>query len=451
MQFKALVVDNNPVLLKAISAIIEQEGCIVETAVDGLQALEVMKTFIPDIVFSDLVMPLVDGAQLCKIIRSTHSLRSVYIVVISAIIFEETQRIMDEVDCDLCIAKGSLKELRTHIREALELCRKKTTKARKILGAPSSDQKSPFIDQGIASEILLEKRHREEIVACLSEGVIELNHQGKIVDINRAALEILGMREEQVIGLTIDTLGWGEYTQRVADWVKNELLGKGLKSYDIDENEPVFRDGRVLTLTLLAVEETTYFGICIVKDISRQFNAEEYKKKLDGAIRLVKKMEAMSGMAGGVAHDFNNLLTVICGNIDMVSLTFKDQEYIKTEYLLTQAKRSAEAAVELVRKISHFSAFGIISRENLNMTQVVRDGIASFFTESPLNIILDLEKGAHNVSVDQDQIHTALHNVLQNSVESGGGARILLLRVVVCLWKNHSSNQDNMYLPVNML
>ena len=40
----ALVVDNNPVLLKAISVIVEKEGpCRVLTAEDGLQALEKMK------------------------------------------------------------------------------------------------------------------------------------------------------------------------------------------------------------------------------------------------------------------------------------------------------------------------------------------------------------------------------------------------------------------------
>ena len=38
MEIKALVVDNNPVLLRAVSAILSQEGCTVQTAGTGLAA-----------------------------------------------------------------------------------------------------------------------------------------------------------------------------------------------------------------------------------------------------------------------------------------------------------------------------------------------------------------------------------------------------------------------------
>ena len=77
---KVLVVDNNPVLLKAMSAILAREGCEVETAGNGLNALEVLETFTPDIVFTDLVMPLIGGDQLCRIIRSNPKLAGVFLV-----------------------------------------------------------------------------------------------------------------------------------------------------------------------------------------------------------------------------------------------------------------------------------------------------------------------------------------------------------------------------------
>jgi len=69
MTTKALVVDNNPVLLRALSTFLEREGCEVRSAPNGLEALHLLKRYLPDIVFTDLVMPLIGGEQLCKIIR----------------------------------------------------------------------------------------------------------------------------------------------------------------------------------------------------------------------------------------------------------------------------------------------------------------------------------------------------------------------------------------------
>ena len=122
---KVLVVDNNPVLLKALSAILEKEGCEVRAVDNGLEAIETLKGFFPEMVFTDLVMPLVGGEQLCRIIRNTPQLAGIYVVVISAVVLEEEEHILQNLDCDLCIAKGSLREMRLHVLEALRQYRQK--------------------------------------------------------------------------------------------------------------------------------------------------------------------------------------------------------------------------------------------------------------------------------------------------------------------------------------
>lgn len=91
MKIKALVVDNNPVLLRAVSAILGQEGCIVKTAETGLEALEIVDEFCPGIVFTDLIMPMVSGEQLCRILRNTKKHEGVFIVVLSAIFIEDRE------------------------------------------------------------------------------------------------------------------------------------------------------------------------------------------------------------------------------------------------------------------------------------------------------------------------------------------------------------------------
>ncbi|MBW1614781.1 MAG: response regulator, partial [Deltaproteobacteria bacterium] len=57
MKKKILVVDNNPVILKYMTNFLFKNGYQVLTAKDGLSALEILKTYTPDIIFVDLIMP----------------------------------------------------------------------------------------------------------------------------------------------------------------------------------------------------------------------------------------------------------------------------------------------------------------------------------------------------------------------------------------------------------
>ncbi|MCB2214456.1 ATP-binding response regulator [Desulfofustis glycolicus] len=418
-QPRALVVDNNPVLLKAISTLVQREGCLVHTAENGLEALEIFKREPVDIVFTDLVMPLVSGEQLCRVIRQTPDRGTVFIVVISAIPIAEAKRIMATISCDLCIVKGSLAEMRSNIHEALERFSRQSVAADKVLG----DQAGLFERQGgelsIAGEILAEKMHREEIVASLSEGVIELNEHGKIVDINRAALDILDCEVAGIIGSDLVAIGWGEHDETIASWLNGELRGRGMKPLTIGDDRPIRRHNRVLVVSLLAVAGASYFGICIIRDITRQYRAEEYQRKLDRAIRLVKKMDALSGMAGGVAHDFNNLLAVICGSIEVAELALDSGAADQVREKLERAKMSAQTAVELVRKISQSSAYGIIDRETSDIDSVLQHAVASFSADPAPTVEIVLESGDVSVSIDREQIVTAVVNVLRNSAEAG--------------------------------
>lgn len=430
---KVLVVDNNPVLLKAIATLVEREGCSVRAVDNGLQALEILKTVAIDIIFTDLVMPLVGGDQLCRIIRQTPALQHMFIVIISAMPAAEAERLMAATPCDLSIAKGSLAEMRSSIRQALEQFRHRFGESAWGPRMHESLPDEPQPDgQSIAGEILAEKIHREEIVACLSEGVIELNAQGTVVEVNRAALHILGLGIAEVVGVDVDQLGWGEHAAAVAQWVHRELRAKGMTGLTIGDDRPIRRGGKVLTMTLLAVAGASHFGICIVRDITRQYRAEQYQQKMDQALRLVKKMDALSGMAGGVAHDFNNLLAVMCGALDVALFAVEDEDLRLAKEKVVQAKLSAQSAVELVRRISQSSSYGIIDRERTELGAFLRSAVTTYPGGMPVSVSYSVadQPEMEMVLLDRQQMTTAIHNLLQNSVEAG--SREILVRIEPC-------------------
>jgi len=63
MQKKVLVVDDEDLLRDLLVQIIQNSGYLVEQAKDGEKAIEIYKTFSPDIVIMDIVMPNTDGIQ----------------------------------------------------------------------------------------------------------------------------------------------------------------------------------------------------------------------------------------------------------------------------------------------------------------------------------------------------------------------------------------------------
>jgi len=422
MEIKALVVDNNPVLLRAISALLSQEGCVVQTAGTGLDALEKLETYSPDIVFTDLIMPMVSGEQLCRILRNTKKHEGVFIVVLSAIVLEDRERILREVPCDMCIAKGNLQEIRQHVQDALQAY---TERSRKNVGWTKKATRIPdgLEPSGTTRELLLEKRHRDEMLANLDEGIIELNYQGKVVAVNSSALKILSCREENIVGMALpEVVDWGPFAKDIRQWTEQQLISLGMAKYDIFEDAPLMYNERIVIASFIPIaEDNSVFGLCILRDISRQFRAEKHHKELDNALRLVKKMDAMSCMAGGFAHDFNNLLTVICGNLDIVTLHGEKQSGAERNKLLRQAKKAALVAVDLTRQISCFSNFGIVSREQVQIEKFLRNTVDTFFNFENEKYSIKVTGNDGLIHADPEELAQAIVNVLQNAVEASGG------------------------------
>jgi CheY-like chemotaxis protein len=80
-----LIVDDLPVNLKLVGALLRREGYTVETAADGEEALERLRTLHPDLILSDLQMPVVDGYELTKRVKQDAKLRHIPVVALTAL------------------------------------------------------------------------------------------------------------------------------------------------------------------------------------------------------------------------------------------------------------------------------------------------------------------------------------------------------------------------------
>lgn len=78
---RALVVDDEAPLVALITKYLEREGFDVACAGDGESALDLVRTFRPDVVVLDLMLPGIDGVDVCRRLRS---FSDAYVVMLTA-------------------------------------------------------------------------------------------------------------------------------------------------------------------------------------------------------------------------------------------------------------------------------------------------------------------------------------------------------------------------------
>ncbi len=83
MTNKILIVEDNQVNLDIFTEILEDDFDL-KIAMDGQQALDVIEDYMPDVVLLDVMMPTMNGYEVCEKIRSNAQLKDIKVIMVSA-------------------------------------------------------------------------------------------------------------------------------------------------------------------------------------------------------------------------------------------------------------------------------------------------------------------------------------------------------------------------------
>ena len=81
---QVLLVDDNPIQLSLLHHLFQRHGHTTLEAKNGAEALIVLATECPDVVVSDCVMPLLDGYQLCRLLKDDRATRNLPVLLLTA-------------------------------------------------------------------------------------------------------------------------------------------------------------------------------------------------------------------------------------------------------------------------------------------------------------------------------------------------------------------------------
>lgn len=84
-QYKVLIVDDIPLNILLVKKMLSLHPFQIDTAADGIQALEKIQSNKPDLVLLDLMMPRMDGFEVLQKMRSDDTMKDIKVVILSAL------------------------------------------------------------------------------------------------------------------------------------------------------------------------------------------------------------------------------------------------------------------------------------------------------------------------------------------------------------------------------
>jgi PAS domain S-box-containing protein len=271
-QSTILIVEDNRDKSELTAYILCQAGYSVLTAFDGREGLEVALRELPDLILSDVSMPVMDGIELCRLARSKKHLRTTPIMLITAL-------------------------------------RKGTESMAEGLAAGADDYlETPYEPQRLVAKVarLIERKRAEEplsrfvsLVENSDDAIIGKTLDGIITSWNYGAERTYGYSAEEMLGQTVDVI--------VPEDRREELRGiynglrKGLRVNNF-QTKRVRKDGALIdvSLTVSPITDThdRVIGVSsVARDITEralvQAERERLVKELRAALAEVKTLRGI--------------------------------------------------------------------------------------------------------------------------------------------------------------
>ncbi len=132
------------------------------------------------------------------------------------------------------------------------------------------------------------------------------------------------------------------------------------------------RNGEIrLMINSVTVIPGTQYSIASLMDITELREAEGMRRRLEEQLMMVRKLESIGHLAGGVAHDFNNMLAAILGYAEMLQRKLPEADPLGD--MVEEIKKAAQRAGDLTRQLLAFARKQTLEIKPLNLNQVINN------------------------------------------------------------------------------
>ena len=247
-----LVVEDDPILLVQMQRMVGRHAAEVRTAVNGAEGLNLWHGWRPDVVVTDIMMPVMDGLEMSRAIK--------------------------EADADAQIVVVSSSSETGHLRQSLDI-----GIDRYVLKPVDELLLADSLGKCLRdAQRLQELRLARLVFESAGEGMVVTDSRGTILTVNPAFCRISGYREDEVLGKTPAILNSGHQDAAFYRDMWENLHAVGRWSGEIVNRR---KSGEIYPewLSIVAVDDPTrrttrYVGL--FSDITERKREEEYIRRL---------------------------------------------------------------------------------------------------------------------------------------------------------------------------
>ncbi len=413
-----LVVEDSPTQAQRLRHILEQQGYSVATVADGRQALEAARRRTPTLIISDVIMPEMDGYELCRRLKADAALADVPIILVTTladpqdvirglecradnfilkpyderyllnrvqfVIVNREMRKTEQAGMGVEIYFNGQKHFITADRlQILNLLlstydaaiqRNKElslTQDQLQLSNSSLQQLALELEDRVAkrtneleraNQALRESEERGRAIldAALS-AVLVIDAPGKIIDWNPRAETMFGWKRQEAFGLELaETIIPPRHREAHRLGLKHFLAtGEGPVMNRLIEMSALRRDGSEfpVELSISPLKTGDAVSFCgFITDITERKHAEELlKKQAEELARSNKDLEQFAYVA---SHDLQEPLRAVAGCLQILQRRYEKQLDANADELIMLAVEGAQRLQVLIEGLLAFSRVG---------------------------------------------------------------------------------------------
>jgi len=413
-----LLVDDNPTNLEVLFQTLDQRGYRLLAARSGEDALNIARAAHPSLVLLDVMMPGMDGFEVCAAIKHDPELADIPVIFLSALGDTESKvRGLELGGVDYVSKPFQADEIVARVGTHIKLRR--------------LERELALRNRELESDI----RH---ILVSMNEGIYGLSPDGVVDYANPAAARMTGWAEADLLDRNALTL----HFDARASWIRR-LRGANAfpdgRAIEVDRERMRCKDGSTLDVTLVVnpqYRDGLLSGLVMVfRDIGdalrRERELQEARSEVQAhreRISHLDRLSTMGEMTAGFAHEVNQPLTAIANYASVSRRMLRKDPLDRDKLAETLEKLQAQAvrASEVVQRLRNFVQKPKSGKVISDPNELVREVMELAEVDSKHNKVpvkFDPVPGLPRILVDDIQIQQVALNLIRNGMEAMAGAR----------------------------
>jgi PAS domain S-box-containing protein len=434
---KILIVDDHEENLYLLERMLKADGHQIRPAANGAEAWEILESEEIDLIISDILMPVMDGFQLCRKVKTDQRLQSIpFIIYTATYTGAQDQAFAMTIGADRFIEKpcepdlfmtavhevtvssGRSPDIPAPVKEEEALRLYSERLVRKL------EQKMLEAEREIQARKESESRFRL-FTETAPVGVIIVNQDQKAVYISRKCIDLFGYTLDDIpnieawIALAYPDEALRNRVRR--EWQAEVDTARATLSEIRPLEYPVTcKNGRVREIEF-RMSTNGDLDFIVLTDITQRKQAEAEWRNLQDQLTQAQKMESVGRLAGGVAHDYNNMLSVIIGYAELALDKLKPGEPLHDD--LTEIHTAARRSADITRQLLAFARQQTIAPKIIDLNQTIQYMLKMMkrLIGEDIKLTWLPGTGLGKIKIDPSQIDQILANLCVNARDAVSG------------------------------